>query len=90
LAPLLKAPAGISKLARSLMSVCCARYAPLVSVIGPVGDTCPLAPVTETTTFTACILVMIVADGVNVTVVDAVPIVFTVTTMLDELPVAIV
>jgi hypothetical protein len=62
------------KLAVPLESACCALYEPLVRVTLPVGVACPLLPPTVIVTLTLCRLVIVLAEGVTVTVGGIVPI----------------
>jgi hypothetical protein len=50
LAPLLKLPGAMVKVAIPLDKVCCALYAPLDSEMLPDGVACPFTPDSETVT----------------------------------------
>ena len=73
MAPLLRVPAGIVKLAVPVTSGCDALKPPLARMTVPVGRACPLAPARVTVTPSVCKFVMLVADGVTVMVAAVVP-----------------
>jgi hypothetical protein len=66
--PVPSTPAGIAIVAvPPLSAVAADSYPPPVSVTVPVGAGLPLPPLTTAVTVSACVVVMLIADGVTAT-----------------------